>query len=296
MTLNPPNTPTRLSSTQYFMTLNPPTKRIMSQPTRSVLKPVGCVTIGSQIDCVCSLCKPAVVLVLDPIVSIVCVFSLWCLDASRPWLCYWILHSLELLEEPVPTSIASERAVGGGASETGSGGRGVGDGQWGAGRRRRAVGGGCSSSRCDVVLNPPREKLLSFLFSVKQTDGSFVIHGGGEVDIRSAYCAASVAPLTNIMTPTLFQDTPTNWEGGLGGVPGLEAHGGYTFCGTAAVVILGKEHMLDLKTLLQWVASRHMRFEGWFQGRCNKLVDGCYSFWQVGVIKTRFSTTPQMSC
>lgn len=41
-----------------------------------------------------------------------------------------------------------------------------------------------------------------------------------------------------------------NWEGGLGGVPGLEAHGGYTFCGTAALVILGKEHMLDLKALL----------------------------------------------
>lgn len=41
-----------------------------------------------------------------------------------------------------------------------------------------------------------------------------------------------------------------NWEGGLGGVPGLEAHGGYTFCGTAAMVILGKEHMLDLKALL----------------------------------------------
>lgn len=41
-----------------------------------------------------------------------------------------------------------------------------------------------------------------------------------------------------------------NWEGGLGGMPGLEAHGGYTFCGMAALVILGKEHMLDLKTLL----------------------------------------------
>ena len=24
-----------------------------------------------------------------------------CLDASRPWLVYWILHSLELLEEPL---------------------------------------------------------------------------------------------------------------------------------------------------------------------------------------------------
>uniref|UniRef100_A0A8C1V881 Farnesyltransferase, CAAX box, beta n=1 Tax=Cyprinus carpio TaxID=7962 RepID=A0A8C1V881_CYPCA len=31
-----------------------------------------------------------------------------CLDASRPWLCYWILHSLELLEEPVPAAVASE--------------------------------------------------------------------------------------------------------------------------------------------------------------------------------------------
>ncbi|CAB1342582.1 unnamed protein product [Coregonus sp. 'balchen'] len=70
-----------------------------------------------------------------------------------------------------------------------------------------------------------REKLLSFLFSVKQPDGSFVMHVGGEVDVSCQ-----------------------NWEGGLGGVPGLEAHGGYTFCGTAAMVILGKDHMLDLKS------------------------------------------------
>lgn len=27
-----------------------------------------------------------------------------------------------------------------------------------------------------------------------------------------------------------------------------------------------------------------MRFEGGFQGRCNKLVDGCYSFWQAGLL------------
>ncbi|KAA8583034.1 hypothetical protein FQN60_015580 [Etheostoma spectabile] len=126
--------------------------------------------------------------------------------------------------------------------------------------------------------------------SVKQPDGSFVMHVGGEVDVRSAYCAASVASLTNIITPKLFEDTTNwilscqNWEGGLSGVPGLEAHGGYTFCGTAALVILGKEHMLDLKALLRWVVSRQMRFEGGFQGRCNKLVDGCYSFWQAGLL------------
>jgi protein farnesyltransferase subunit beta len=41
-----------------------------------------------------------------------------------------------------------------------------------------------------------------------------------------------------------------NWEGGIGGVPGMEAHGGYTFCGLAALVILKKERFLNLKSLL----------------------------------------------
>lgn len=92
----------------------------------------------------------------------------------------------------------------------------------------------------------------------------------------------------------------------------MEAHGGYTFCGVAALVILKKEQLLNLRSLLvsvsgaapgcwdvpvlavpprsplsppqHWVASRQMRFEGGFQGRCNKLVDGCYSFWQAGLL------------
>ncbi|NWI24266.1 FNTB farnesyltransferase, partial [Sula dactylatra] len=116
------------------------------------------------------------------------------------------------------------------------------------------------------------------------------MHVGGEVDVRSAYCAASVASLTNILTPALFAGTAEwiarcqNWEGGIGGVPGMEAHGGYTFCGMAALVILKKEHLLNLRSLLRWVTSRQMRFEGGFQGRCNKLVDGCYSFWQAGLL------------
>ncbi|NXT27668.1 FNTB farnesyltransferase, partial [Syrrhaptes paradoxus] len=133
---------------------------------------------------------------------------------------------------------------------------------------------------------------------------------------RSAYCAASVASLTNILTPALFAGTAEwiarcqNWEGGIGGVPGMEAHGGYTFCGVAALVILKKEHLLNLRGLLvsataagwgcpcrhpvpltplcpplqHWVTGRQMRFEGGFQGRCNKLVDGCYSFWQAGLL------------
>lgn len=33
-------------------------------------------------------------------------------------------------------------------------------------------------------------------------------------------------------------------------MPGMEAHGGYTFCGVAALVILKQEHLLNLRSLL----------------------------------------------
>ncbi|GIY68383.1 protein farnesyltransferase subunit beta [Caerostris darwini] len=34
--------------------------------------------------------------------------SLEVLDSSRPWLCYWILHSIELLNEPIPEETKTE--------------------------------------------------------------------------------------------------------------------------------------------------------------------------------------------
>merc|ERR1712113_290426 len=39
-------------------------------------------------------------------------------------------------------------------------------------------------------------------------------------------------------------------------------------------------HALDLSAFLKWAAARQMAAEGGFQGRTNKLVDSCYSFWQ----------------
>lgn len=29
------------------------------------------------------------------------------LDASRPWICYWVLHGLALLEAPLPRDISA---------------------------------------------------------------------------------------------------------------------------------------------------------------------------------------------
>ena len=63
----------------------------------------------------------------------------------------------------------------------------------------------------------------------------------------------------------------------------MEAHGGYSFCGIAALMLMDKERLCDLDTLLHWAAARQMSCEGGFQGRTNKLVDGCYSFWQGGI-------------
>ena len=73
-------------------------------------------------------------------------------------------------------------------------------------------------------------------------------------------------------------------EGGIGGEPWNEAHGGYAFCGLAAVALLGRPaEALDLRALLRWAAQRQGAMEGGFMGRTNKLVDGCYSLWQGGV-------------
>jgi len=40
------------------------------------------------------------------------------------------------------------------------------------------------------------------------------------------------------------------YEGGFAGCPGMEAHGGYSFCGVAALVMLGKQHLCDVRALL----------------------------------------------
>eukprot|EP01087_Luapelamoeba_hula_P007838 TRINITY_DN1925_c0_g1_i1.p1 TRINITY_DN1925_c0_g1~~TRINITY_DN1925_c0_g1_i1.p1 ORF type:complete len:308 (-),score=33.50 TRINITY_DN1925_c0_g1_i1:99-1022(-) len=134
-----------------------------------------------------------------------------------------------------------------------------------------------------AVIN--RKKLLQFLMRMKQPDGSFIMHESGESDVRGTYCAIAVASLVNILTPELVRGVPEyiarcqTYEGGMGGVPGNEAHGGYTFCAISALTILGRLDVIDKPSLLRWAVERQMSFAGGFQGRTNKLVDSCYSFW-----------------
>ncbi|XP_065051616.1 protein farnesyltransferase subunit beta-like isoform X2 [Rhopilema esculentum] len=217
--------------------------------------------------------------------------SYQCLDASRAWLCFWILHSLELLDVPIPCEDAERVARFLDKCQDKNGGFGGGPGQMPhLAPTYAAVCSLCILARFwegayDIIDRPA---LKQFLMYRRTPEGSFTMHRDGEVDIRGAYCAVVVARLTNI-AEGLFEGTADwlascqTYEGGFSGLPGLEAHGGYAFCGFAALALLGSENKANIKSLLRWVANRQMRLEGGFQGRTNKLVDGCYSFWQGGL-------------
>ncbi|XWS40750.1 hypothetical protein CRYUN_Cryun17cG0022300 [Craigia yunnanensis] len=133
-----------------------------------------------------------------------------------------------------------------------------------------------------------REKLYTFLRRMKDPSGGFRMHDDGEIDVRACYTAISVASLLNILDDDLVQNVGNyilscqTYEGGIAGEPGSEAHGGYTFCGLATMILISEVDHLDLSSLIDWVVFRQ-GVEGGFQGRTNKLVDGCYSFWQGGV-------------
>jgi hypothetical protein len=58
--------------------------------------------------------------------------------------------------------------------------------------------------------------------------------------------------------------------------------GGYSYCAVAALSLLKYERW-DKSSYMRWVFQRQAH-EGGFNGRANKLVDGCYSFWQLGGI------------
>ena len=76
-----------------------------------------------------------------------------------------------------------------------------------------------------------------------------------------------------------------SYEGGFGQGPYLECHGGSTFCAVASLWLFKRmDAMTDLqiKRLRQWC---HRRQESGFQGRPNKPVDTCYSFWIGGTLQ-----------
>ncbi len=246
------------------------------------------------------------------------------LDASRPWILYWCLQGVDLLEE-LPSDHYRCRMVStlehcwssfglihhpvtkdedplyysAGDEVLLAGGFGGGPSQMPHAATTYAAilalcilvtSGGESAHHAKTFLQTIRLPLYRWMVTLlDQETGAYRMHTDGEIDIRASYTILCCATLLGIASPILCQNKVVEFiqscqtfEGGLGGEPWSEAHGGYAFCGVAALQILGKLHVLDLPALTGWLARRQMSFEGGFSGRSNKLVDGCYSFWQGG--------------
>jgi protein farnesyltransferase subunit beta len=213
------------------------------------------------------------------------------LDASRPWLCYWVINALDVIG-----SLAEQLASTGVGAEVVSfltkqcqhhaGGFQGGPGQlphlapsYAATNALMAIG------TVEAYQAVNRQGMYDFLMSMKTPVGAFKMQENGEIDVRATYCAIAIASVYNLLSPELIAGVPEylaacqGFDGGIGGEPGNEPHGGYSFCGLAAAAILDSTHLLDLPRLLHWAVHRQMSYEGGFQGRTNKLVDSCYSFW-----------------
>lgn len=223
------------------------------------------------------------------------------LDASRPWLVYWSLHALDLLgclpsDEQKVSEILETIA---GFQVPFEGGFGGGDQDFTAHYAHLApTFASISAIAClakpegYALINRPA--LKGFLKRLKQTDGSFRMHEvDGEIDARAAYCAVVAGRLTGIWDDELEEGLLTwlarcqSFEGGFGGIPGAEAHGGYTYCALAAAYLISPtktREFFDLPRLLFWLSSQQCNEIGGFRGRTHKLADGCYSFWQAACL------------
>lgn len=139
----------------------------------------------------------------------------------------------------------------------------------------------------EFVLTKEKEGYCSSYFEA--FPGAFSAHYNGESDLRATYCALTVASILNILDDELTQGVVENikkcqtFEGGIAPAPFCEAHGGYSYCGIATLILLNKLHEIDVKSFVRWIVNRQMTVEGGFNGRTNKLVDSCYSFWQGSV-------------
>ena len=122
--------------------------------------------------------------------------------------------------------------------------------------------------------------------------GSMAIHINGEMDIRGVYCSLVCADILGILEGNEeltrgvgeFLLSCQSYEGGFSYGPFGEAHAGYTFCALASFCLISQYgdkscEKINFNRLMEWLMNRQQDGLGGFNGRINKLIDSCYSFW-----------------
>ncbi|XP_046449530.1 geranylgeranyl transferase type-1 subunit beta-like [Daphnia pulex] len=139
-----------------------------------------------------------------------------------------------------------------------------------------------------------RKGILAGVRALQLENGSFAATlEGSESDVRFVYCACCICyilqdwSVINIESATNYIVNSISYDGAIGQDRNQEGHAGLTFCGIAALSLMGTlETALSSNQkakLVRWLVSRQ---QSGFQGRPNKLpVDTCYSFWVPATLK-----------
>ncbi|GAO47068.1 terpenoid cyclases/Protein prenyltransferase [Saitoella complicata NRRL Y-17804] len=177
------------------------------------------------------------------------------------------------------------------------------------------------------------EGTLHLIRRLQRKDGSFApfvmetVDGqgeelGGEVDMRFTYCASAVRYIlrgndckvedVKVDSAVDYVKSSINYDGGIGQGPGCESHAGLTYCGVAALSLLGRVDALsNLRQTIRFLTSLQNQVNapptedadaasddedeydpgGGFCGRHNKMTDTCYSFWVSGSLSLLPSTS-----
>ena len=141
----------------------------------------------------------------------------------------------------------------------------------------------------DVV---DKEKIVTFIVSLQQPDGSFAGDKWGEIDIRFSMCAVASLRLLNRLD-AIDKESAVNFilkchnviDAGFGSRPGSESHAGLIYCAIASLSILGRLDLVDSEELAWWLAERQCPGSGGLNGRPEKLPDLCYSWWVLSSLK-----------
>lgn len=171
-------------------------------------------------------------------------------------------------------------------------------------------------SRCQITLGPDKG-------CFRPVSGS-AGDPFGEADLRLCYIAAGIRTMLgydklaaeervcdiDVAALTAFILGKVNYTGGLANAAFTESHSGLTFCGLAALQLLGFDMQSEPKLMestRSWLVHRQVQYPdvlyadadyeyyddddtGGFNGRENKLGDTCYSWWVVGLLDVLDST------
>lgn len=131
-----------------------------------------------------------------------------------------------------------------------------------------------------------RAAIVRGVAATQRPDGSFsATVEGSEQDMRFVYCAACICTMLDDWG-TVDRErmreyilSSVRYDYGISQHMEMESHGGTTFCALAALQMSGQLEQIPaivLERMKRWLV---MRQSDGFQGRPNKLVDTCYSFW-----------------